>query len=127
MNAFLALSGLLCSSDACAPEGRRLATAGTLRQMAHLAGPEGDTLSLGDLLSAYEVLGTPREGDEGPVVNRRSTLRELAALSTERGDASRVAPALRSIAREALSLSTGDPRMTAVASTATREASELNG
>ena len=106
------------------PEGRALATAGTLQQLgSHI--PRGVTL--GDLVAGWSVLARARQEDEQAVIARRKTCTELASIASQvTSEQGRLSGAVRAwqawqdVFKESL-----DPRQTTMALTFARELTEL--
>jgi hypothetical protein len=64
------------------PTPRGNATANTLGQLLSQFTPSG--IELADLATAWKLLAVPpHEGDEGPVLSRRTTCGELAAIASQ--------------------------------------------
>lgn len=129
-SSILDLADLVAVAPSIQPDGRRAAIAATFRQQAALctdrcmaagyAWPD-----LPDLMAAFAALGEPREGDEGAVISRRTTLREIVAAvgCAETGDAAMAEPWFTATALAFFD--SEDPRQIAMRETAARELAEL--
>jgi hypothetical protein len=108
-----------------APEGRAAATAATFRQLGDSAACDIH-LTLADLVAGLELVAASRDGDPPPVAARRKTCAEIAELVkpvAPGGNPECLAQVFRCIESH-FSRST-DPRQLAIATTAAREAAEI--
>lgn len=106
------------------PVERGIATARTFRELGDSAGTL--MLTLGDLAAGLTILGAPSAVAEAPpIAARRRTCTEIAALlhPIPHGDPLRLAAVFRAI--ESHFGRSTDPRQKAIATTAGREADEL--
>jgi hypothetical protein len=107
------------------PDGRAAAAAATLRQWGEIASAAGAEVAQGDLKATFMFLGAPRDGDLAPVLSRRATCRDLAALLDGEGDAQRAVPVWEAVASHFQG--SNDPRQATIAATCERELAELRG
>lgn len=113
------------------PQGRAVATAATLLELALAARPDM-RLDPKVLRAAYIHLGTPRTGDTQPVTARRATCLEIAAaITTAHGIGSHIRPTMESLDgvmqwwAAATIIPGDDARAAAIRDTAAREQREL--
>lgn len=107
-----------------APDGRRDSVVQTLLQLACLAGPAGEIVTLDELAAAYSLLAVAREGDTPQIAARRRTCAEIAELVPV-GDLYRPASAVPVWESWAALDASDDPRLGAIRATAERELAEL--
>lgn len=114
------------------PQGRAVATAATLLELALAARPDM-RLDPKVLRAAYIHLSTPRTGDTPPVAARRATCLEIAAaITTAHGIGSHIRPHMEALGgvlqwwASAELLPGDDARSAAIRDTAARERRELD-